>query len=316
MGATGLLGREVLNCLRRHDASLHLIAGVRTTATTSSEPLNCDEQIQIDLAGDINLPQGLDVVIHAAGEKRDESVMDLVNHQGAEKLAIACVASDAKRLVLVSSVGVYGTGRSKRDIQENDTKSPGNSYEKSKLLGELAVVRVTGGKETESVIVRPSTVLGLEENINYPLLGLMRSIKDGRIRLVKGRQAVTNFVGVKDAAEAIAFISLVESPRPSYIVNTPILLRELVHFIATKLGVSTSIKYWPLFIFIGLDALAVIFRFIGLQPLISRDQITGLISEVKFLPSLLVQGEGFSYPRGILLEVEELSRIYRQRGLL
>ena len=102
-GASGFIGSALLNVLRGTNQGL-MIAGRRPLAVGEATP---PRWIGLDLAAPaIDLPAGIETVLHLAGEKRDEALMDEVNHRGAARLVDAAARAGARRFVHLSSVGL------------------------------------------------------------------------------------------------------------------------------------------------------------------------------------------------------------------
>jgi len=168
-GATGLLGSSIVRKLI--EANEFFVAFKRRNSNTSLLD-DINEKItwrDTDLLDPVALSEALqDVtsVIHSAGlvsfHARDKKKLYNVNVKGTRNIINACLDTDVKRFVHVSSVAALGRPKKTTELDETQKwmESPLNTvYAESKYLAELEVMR--GHEEGLSVvIVNPSVVLG------------------------------------------------------------------------------------------------------------------------------------------------------------
>ncbi len=108
--------------------------------------------------------EGMEIVFHlasvhlAVGAKYEE--FESVNVKAVEQLVRACAAAKVRRLVHVSSVGVYGHVEHP-PAAETAPLHPVNTYERTKRAGEDAVRRAAASEGVDAVIIRPSWVYGV-----------------------------------------------------------------------------------------------------------------------------------------------------------
>lgn len=183
------------------------------------------------------LLQGADVVVHSAGIVRtaDEAMLHAVNVEGTAAVARAATRSGARRLVLVSTAGVYG--RPGGRINEAARVSPPNAYEWSKLGGEREARRHFDG---ELCIIRPTNILGLGHPMQ-PLLRLARRVQTGQV--VVGPNACANYVPVGAVAAIATRVATAPSPPEVLIVNQPMPLAKLVWHLGD--GTDRGIRMVP-----------------------------------------------------------------------
>lgn len=109
--------------------------------------------------------EGSDIVVHLAalvpsGPMRAGSDWQTMNTTSVERLAQACISARVKRLIFVSTAGVYGAGKEGLRLSEDDCLNPVTLYARSKLEAEKRLQKVLNGTDTEWVIVRPPIVYG------------------------------------------------------------------------------------------------------------------------------------------------------------
>lgn len=123
---------------------------------------------KIDLNKKINFKEKFDVLVHCASatpanEKREN--YNRINEVGFKELLNLCLKSECSKIILMSSVAVYG------DVREIITeKSPikGKSkYAKSKIKMEKILSKFTKKNKVSSVVLRLSQVVGKNSVNNY-----------------------------------------------------------------------------------------------------------------------------------------------------
>jgi UDP-glucose 4-epimerase len=165
------------------------------------------------LAGDVadadavaRAVDGVEWVLHLAGLLHAQpappslaAAYERANHEGARAVADACVRAGVRRLVLFSTIAVYGaTGEDGAD--EDTPPRPPTDYAASKLRGERAVLDRHGEGELSATVLRLAAVYGPNVKANYARLA--RSIAAGRfVPIGPGRNRRT-LVHEQDVAEA------------------------------------------------------------------------------------------------------------------
>jgi dihydroflavonol-4-reductase len=133
---------------------------------------------------DIREPQGLvaalegvDTVFNLASVHLDvhatPAQFESVNVRALEQLIELSAAAHVRRVVQVSSVGVYGHV-AQPPAAEDAPLNPGNDYERTKAAGEQAAREAARRMEVDLVIVRPSWVYGVGCPRTAKLIGSLR----------------------------------------------------------------------------------------------------------------------------------------------
>ena len=196
-GAGGFIGARVID---------RLVAGgdeVRALALPN-EAIAADVEIaRADLRADAGLVEaarGCDAVIHLAarvGDWGDELEYYDVNTEGTRRLARAAVAAGVRRLVLVSSVTIYGAHINRRACDEDvEPVDPASAYSRSKVAAER-VARAFAG-ELEIVIARPGNVWGAGSPLWVETLGA--ELRRGRAFLIDGGRGDASLAHVDNVA--------------------------------------------------------------------------------------------------------------------
>ena len=312
-GASGFIGSAVLRSLQAAEQPL-LLAGRRPPAASDAgEP----RWIGLDLADrSIELPSGIDTVLHLAGEKRAEARMDEVNHRGAARLVDAAARVGARRFVHLSSVGVYGAPKHAGVVDEQRPHRPANAYERSKDAGERAVRERCAANAMACIVLQPSNVIGWSPQAR-PLLGLMRIVARGWFRYFGAAEAWVNYVGVDDVAGALIAAARADRADATCIVNTPAPLRQMVGWIADELGVPAPRAAWPYSVGAGLAAAGALGRSMLRRELpFSPERLRELTNTTRYDGSAISRALGFDYPHGIEATLRGLVRAYRREGWL
>jgi len=101
-----------------------------------------------------------DVIIHLAGIVENENpLLFKINVEGTQKVANAAKKAKIKKLIFMSSTGVYGF--TKGEVNENSLIRPENTYEHSKASGEKIVLSIMD--KTNVCVVRSAMVFGANE---------------------------------------------------------------------------------------------------------------------------------------------------------
>ncbi|MFC1504988.1 NAD-dependent epimerase/dehydratase family protein [Thermodesulfobacteriota bacterium] len=203
-GGTGFLGSVLCRMMQNKSYNLTLLS------RHPHKNLNSINYIQGDLEskGDCNYAvAGADIVVHIAGEKKDQSKFKSVNVKGTMNIFNASIANNISRFIHISSTGVIGASPfDANDYNENSACFPNNNYEISKLYAEKIVLR-NKSSNIDTTVLRPSNIFG-ENDPNQTLLTLSKAVKNRRFAFIGGRQSNINMVYVKDVAAAI--IALIE----------------------------------------------------------------------------------------------------------
>lgn len=305
-GGGGVLGRAIVRLMREASKAPELVITSRQASGDLFLDLNEAELV---------LPEGIDVVLHIAGEKHDETRMDAINHVGTRRLVEAAAQSGVRRFVYVSSVGVYGAAPHSGVVTESFPHTPRNCYEASKDAGEASVLECCKRVGMEAVILQPSTVLAFVPNTSYPLLRLMKMISRKNFVWFGHGTPWVNYVSVDDVAAAVVAATC-RAPTGSYIINTPALLDDVVGWISSELGVRKPHVVLPMWI--GQVAAALgsgASRLIPVFPL-QRERFIELTNTTYYDPSILQEKLSFEYPVGIEALIRALAKTYRHEGML
>jgi len=211
-GATGMIGRRVVEQLRRQGRSVRVMqhhAAVKAPGC---------EVILGDLASDESLRallDGVDEVYHCAAELHDEVRMHDVNVLGTERLARGAVEHGAGCFVHISSAGVTGPVNTAW-VDEAMPCHPSNAYEVSKWEAEQRLASLNDGG-MRLCILKPTNVVD-DERPGLLEMALRNVWMDRFSLLVKGGESA-HLVHAEDVAGAALFLADNEVCSGAYLVG-------------------------------------------------------------------------------------------------
>lgn len=203
-GATGGLGRALVRLLvaRGH----RVRAAVRTPAQAALAEALGAEPVRADLTRPETLAAVVaeaEVVHHlAAWMGRPAGLARAVNVEGTRSLAAAAAAAGVRRLVLASSVAVYGPVAEGVVTEGSPLRSVGDPYGDSKAAAEGAAREALAGTGTELVVLRPTMIYGPASG-SWTLTPVAAMSRGLPVMLGDG-SSLLDAVYVDDVAEAFA----------------------------------------------------------------------------------------------------------------
>jgi nucleoside-diphosphate-sugar epimerase len=202
-GCTGFVGRHVLRQLLK-DAGYNEIAVLvnRTLPLFSS-----NSGIRVIRGGLDSIGahyerfSGITGIVHLAVKNRDEdnTGFDRVNIEGVRRIIGLGEKMQIKRLIYISSTGVYGHGNFCH-ASENTTRNPDTPFSKSKFMAE----ELLKNAEFQVVVLRHRFLIG--EGDQYVVPGFIKVIKKMPFLPGAGKARIS-FVDVEDMARVIAFMT-------------------------------------------------------------------------------------------------------------
>lgn len=283
-GATGFLGcalvaelikrQQAVRVLARDDQKARQQFGDAVTIIPGD--ITDVEQVQ-------QAVEGVSTIYHLAGRLYHPSIPEALYQQthveGTRTLLKACLGqAQLQRIVHASTTGVHGiTGAT--PAAEDAPFAPTNTYEATKLAGELLALRAYQKQGLPVTVIRPGLVYGPGD---LHLLGFFVSIKKGLFRVIDGGKALLHPVYIDDLITA--FLLCAECPQAvgrSY--NTagehPVSVRELATAIAHALGKKLPAGSIPLWLAnLASDAFAVMPGMKGERAPLTRSRVQFLTS--------------------------------------
>jgi len=163
-GSNSFIGNEIIKYLSKYN--YNIIGTYRKSKKKfKHKKINL---IKLDLNKKINFKDKFNVLIHCASttpvnEKRESYFK--INQIGFKNLLNLCLKSECNKIILISSVAVYGDV--KKTITEKSFARGKSKYAKSKLKMENILFRFAKKNKINSVILRLSQVIGSKSVNNY-----------------------------------------------------------------------------------------------------------------------------------------------------
>ncbi len=251
-GATGFLGAALATELIRRGQTVRILARDEVKARRLFGDAVTIIRGEITDADAVScLVDGAAYVYHLAGRLYHPAVPETLYREthveGTRVLLAACQGQlQLQRIVHCSTTGVHGvTGAT--PAAEDAPLAPTNTYEATKLEGELLALKAYREQGLPVSVARPGLVYGPGD---LHLLGFFQSINKGMFRVIDGGKARLHPLYIDDMAAA--FLLCAEHPAAlGHIYNIagerPVTIRELAMEIAHALGKELphgSIPLW------------------------------------------------------------------------
>jgi nucleoside-diphosphate-sugar epimerase len=239
-GANGFVGSHVLDKLRARALPTAILLRPTGNRRFIANQLSWAEVRTGSISDPASLRQamaGITHIIHCAGCTRAARISEFyeVNHAGTRNVIEAANAqTEIRRLVHVSSMAASGPATPANPALERDAPHPVSEYGKSKLAGEMEVLRHC---RPEFVILRPPGVYGPRD---VEFLRLFKAVK-AHLLPRPGSQALS-LVLVQDLAQAI--VTCLDHPaaaRKTYFAACQeiVTARSMAGEVAAQMGVWT-----------------------------------------------------------------------------
>jgi nucleoside-diphosphate-sugar epimerase len=170
-GGTGLVGRHLVTALRQRGDT------VRALVLPTEDASWLAERGVVVYRGDVRdsdlltVPmRGVDTVFHMAamqGVWLPIKEYYAVNVAGTENVCRAVLAAGVRRIVHVSSWTIYGMARGRRLTEEDPPTPWRDPYWITKAQGDLLVQRMIVKDHLPAAIIRPGTIFGPGDRLNF-----------------------------------------------------------------------------------------------------------------------------------------------------
>ena len=163
-GSNSFVGNEIIKYL--NNFNYNLIGTYRKNKSKfKSKKIKL---VKLDLKKKIKIKEKFNILIHCASatpanEKREN--YNIINYFGFKKLLNFCLKSGCNKIILISSVAVYGNV--KKIITEKSTIEGKSKYAKSKLRMENILSKFSKENNIHSITLRLSQVIGKNSVNNY-----------------------------------------------------------------------------------------------------------------------------------------------------
>jgi len=271
-GGTGFLGRALVPLLLEQGQDVRLLV-----RRPEAHPWLRDGDNLTIIRGDLHdraaLAEGMagcSAVIHCAGLfrlwGRPEHFVH-TNVEGTRQVVDAAASAGVSRFVHISTVAVVGLPLPGRVIDESHPLRPADSYQRSKMESERAVLRAANEGRLPAVILRPGAYYGPGSHYAFNRLFFEDPLKGLLIRVDGGRHVIfPAYIG--DVARSA--ISALERGRPGEIYNVcgdPLTHNNANAIVSEEAGITSFRLDVPGPLMIGLArAWSALARVTGVEP--------------------------------------------------
>jgi nucleoside-diphosphate-sugar epimerase len=208
-GAAGLVGEAVARALI---AESHAV--VATDLAASARPLACPfvtaDLREAGVIADIIATHGVDSVLHAGAisggmvAPNDPYLVTMVNVTGSIHLAEACRLAGVRRLIALSSIGVYGDQTGTESVSEDAPLNASDVYSCGKIAMERILHAYRAKFALPATVLRISSIYGPGRRTPCFIRGLLEAALDGRpVTVSDDTVHRRQFVHIDDAADAV-----------------------------------------------------------------------------------------------------------------
>ncbi len=250
-GASGFLGRHLLECLDRLPGETRTLALVRDQAAWEAMDWPSRLRRIEPVSGDIletawwsdHRLEGLRGVFHLAAlvshAPRDAEQVHRINVDGTLN-QVRLAAERRCRLVFASTSGTVGCFRDPGGFADEDApyceaEVENWPYYRSKIAAERAARDLAGELGASLVILRPPVLLGPGDHRLRSARHVLRLLEGKLPFLIEGGM---HFADVRDVAPAMVQAMRIPNPRPVYnLPGTQCTIKEFYHMVAELSGV-------------------------------------------------------------------------------
>jgi len=255
-GGNGFLGRNLTLALQERGDSVRVLALPKEDTTWLEK-----HGVEV-FRGDLRNPDtltapmhGVDGVFHLAamiGVWRSMQDYYAVNVTGTKNVCQMAQKSGVRRVVHISSAMVYNM-TSGRPVTENDPLEPLNEpYCLTKAQGDKLVERMIAEDHLPAVIIRPATIFGPGDHLNFGRIA--HRIRAGKGVIIGSGDNAVPFVYIADMVQGLLLAMDHEhAVGQAYNIGNdqPFSQKELFSSIALEIGCTPPhihIPYYPLYI--------------------------------------------------------------------
>ncbi len=241
-GGTGFIGSHIVNDLLAKEIQVRVLSRGRTK---TSQPIL--EGVEV-VYGDVSKIDSFrkyikdaNLIYSAFGILGQWSVPERnyweINTRGVRNLLEACIDSNIRQFIHISSAGVLGPLADGIVADESFSLNPSNIYEKTKSEAESEILEFSKRQRLPFTIIRPEFVFGPGD---AHVLALFKAIKNRRFLLLGNGKNLLHPTYIDDLIQGIRLCTNNETAIGKTFLITgdrPVTVRELAETIAEELGV-------------------------------------------------------------------------------
>jgi 2-alkyl-3-oxoalkanoate reductase len=249
-GGNGFVGRHLVAALQDRGDRVRVLALPAENTSWLEERGVAVHRGDIRLADTLQSPmRGVDGVLNLAGMMgvwRPMKDYYAVNVTGAENVCRAARAEGVGRVVHVSSWTVYGMGLGRLVREDHPLRPLREPYAITKASGDMAVQRMIAEDHLPAVIIRPGTIFGPGDQLNFGRTA--DRLRSGRRVIVGSGNNALPLVYVSDIVQGL-LLALDHSHAVGQAYNIgndqPLTQRQFLEAIARKTGLTPPQLHIP-----------------------------------------------------------------------
>lgn len=207
-GATGFLGGALVRHLAATRPWQQVVGLGRDAARGRALQAQGVEFHALDLTDEAavhRILRGADTVVHCAAlsspwGRREAFVA--ANLTATERVVAACIARQVRRLVHISTPGIYHDGAPHHGIREDQPlpAKPVNDYAATKLAAERLVFERCAGGSVSALALRPRAIFGPGDSAILPRLA--QALRAGRLRRIGADTCMVDLSYIDNVVDA------------------------------------------------------------------------------------------------------------------
>jgi len=243
-GSGTLLGNEIAKSLLKKN--IKIIAAFRKTFPENFIKFKFVKFLKFDLNSKINFKLKFDALIHCAGSIPSDHLslkkLKKINNLGFKKILSGTISSGCKKIILISSVSIYGDVKNKFLTEKYSSRNNLTSYAKTKLSMERDLINFSNVNNVSYLILRLPGLVGKNSKNNF-ISNLVNKIRNNQDLTINNPDfKFNNFIHVKNICSIV--LKYLSSKKNNYIFNLgtiyPLKIANIVSFL--KKGLKKNIR--------------------------------------------------------------------------
>ncbi len=234
-GSGTLIGNTLSNYFQKKNYKI--ISSYRKTFPKNLKNKKGISIKKVDLEKKINIKKNFDILIHCASAipdyKLSDKKIDKVNVLGFKKLLENCERYNCKKIILISTMDVYGKININK-IDENYIGKNIKSYGKSKKFMEKMLEKFCKKNKIDGFVLRLPGVIGKNSKHNFLSNTLNKLIRGENLEISNPKLKFNNLIHVKNLCSLIEktfrkqgfYVFNVASRYPMYLISIIKFLRK------------------------------------------------------------------------------------------
>jgi dihydroflavonol-4-reductase len=259
-GATGFLGRHILESLRKQKPDARVVVLVRDADSWERQPWRKDAgSVEVVTGSLVRIDEwksdpkldSIDGIFHLAAIVRHSrsapEEMIRVNVEGTAGM-VRLAAEKKCRILFASSSGTVGCSMDADAAPDEDAPFAedvvsGWPYYASKIQAEKIARVLADELSVDLIVFRPPVMLGPKDH-RFRSTGHLLRLLEGRLPFIL--EGEIHFVDIRDVADAMVRAMLLAAPKPAYNLPGHVMsLDQFFRIAATEAGITPSWRVLP-----------------------------------------------------------------------